>query len=238
MTKLNTLGSFGRQAILLILSSFKLAVVVCILPKTVVLVDRHLTVDCKPISLLVTIHQAFVCLLDFLSSSFCANIQLDEAVMDISLFGNLYVIFLIRVDQSNQDRLHFELISLTSINSITFAKNMFGNQQANTFLGENNNESEKVNRESVNCRINDDDNGGDDDDKFISSSIIALRVGFALMNYENGKMLRPKHQKRLVKETFFVNSGNTKGLLLLKASKLGQIRKDIGNIINILDRIG
>ncbi|KRX54061.1 hypothetical protein T09_6507 [Trichinella sp. T9] len=117
MTKLNTLGSFGRQAILLILSSFKLAVVVCILPKTVVLVDRHLTVDCKPISLLVTIHQ----------------------VMDISLFGNLYVIFLIRVDQSNQDRLHFELISLTSINSTTFAKNMFGNQQANTFLGENNN---------------------------------------------------------------------------------------------------
>ncbi|KRX16090.1 hypothetical protein T07_8680 [Trichinella nelsoni] len=94
-----------------------LAVVVCILPKTVVLVDRHLTVDCKPISLLVTIHQ----------------------VMEISLFGNLYVIFLIRVDQSNQDPLHFELISLTSINSITFAKNMFGNQQANTFLGENNN---------------------------------------------------------------------------------------------------
>ncbi|KRY29939.1 hypothetical protein T01_1930 [Trichinella spiralis] len=112
----------GRQAILLILSSFKLAVVVCILPKTVVLVDRHLTVDCKPISLLVTIHQ----------------------VMNISLFGNLYVIFLIRVDQSNQDPLHFELISLTSINSITFAKNMFGNQQANTFLGENNNDNFKV----------------------------------------------------------------------------------------------
>ncbi|KRX50565.1 hypothetical protein T05_3311 [Trichinella murrelli] len=152
MTKLNTLGSFGRQAILLILSSFKLAVVVCILPKTVVLVDRHLTVDCKPISLLVTIHQ----------------------VMNISLFGNLYVIFLIRVDQSNQDRLHFELISLTSINSITFAKNMFDNQQANTFLGENNNESEKVNRESVNCRINDDDNGGDDDDKFIIKGIRRL----------------------------------------------------------------